>query len=244
MFPRLRRRVRFLGILLYDADRIQETASVNDTDLVEAQRAIIQDPFDFQVIAAAKANGISDAMIDSAQKSPVYKFVKQWKIALPLSPQFRTLPMLFYVPPLLPVLATMKNGHYEVAGAGEKGMIPLLTSLEQARIPLSYMAGLFAAGNKKIVEEVYRKLIAVRIYMRAKSVMDIPASEVQQALVSGGTTEEEALAIFQLTSRSTFEEHFVIPPLAREMNIETTVDPDTHKQDAGFGFRKIIKRRG
>ncbi|CAG0967490.1 nitrate reductase / nitrite oxidoreductase, beta subunit (nitrobacter) [Methanosarcinales archaeon] len=237
-------RIRFLGILLYDADQIQETASVNDTDLVEAQRAIIQDPFDFQVIAAAKANGISDAMIDSAQKSPVYKFVKQWKIALPLSPQFRTLPMLFYVPPLLPVLATMKNGHYEVAGAGEKGMIPLLTSLEQARIPLSYMADLFAAGNKKIVEEVYRKLIAVRIYMRAKSVMDIPASEVQQALVSGGTTEEEALAIFQLTSRSTFEEHFVIPPLAREMNIETTVDPDTHKQDAGFGFRKIIKRRG
>lgn len=236
-------RIRYLGLLLYDADKIHEMASVDDAGLVDAQRAIIQDPFNFQVIAAAKANGISEAMIDSAQKSPVYKFVKQWKIALPLSPQFRTLPMLFYVPPLLPVLATMKNGHYEVAGSDEKGLIPLLTSLEKARIPLRYMASLFAAGNEKIVEEVYRKLIAVRIYMRAKSVNDIPAYEVQQALVSGGTTEEEASAIFQLTSRSTFEEHFVIPPLAKEMNIETTVDPDIHRAEAGFGFRKIIKRR-
>jgi nitrate reductase beta subunit len=55
-------RIRYLGVLLYDADQIKAAASVADADLVEAQRAMIQDPFDPAVIAAAKASGISDAM--------------------------------------------------------------------------------------------------------------------------------------------------------------------------------------
>jgi hypothetical protein len=64
---------------------------------------MILDPFDPEVIARL-ANGIPDSVIESAQNSPVYKFVKEWKIALPLHIEFRTLPMLFYVPPLLPVM--------------------------------------------------------------------------------------------------------------------------------------------
>jgi nitrate reductase beta subunit len=46
--------------------------------------------------------GVHDSTITAAQNSPVYKFVKEWKIALPLHPEFRTLPNLFYVPPMLP----------------------------------------------------------------------------------------------------------------------------------------------
>ncbi|MEZ5068816.1 MAG: hypothetical protein R2847_10175 [Bacteroidia bacterium] len=37
-------------------------------------------------------NGIAESTIEAAQKSPVYKFVKVWKLALPLHPEFRTLP--------------------------------------------------------------------------------------------------------------------------------------------------------
>ena len=236
-------RIRYLGVLLYDADRIEETAKAADARLVDAQRAIIQDPFDPRVIAAAKANGLSDAMIDSAQQSPVYKFVKQWNLALPLHPEFRTLPMLFYVPPMLPVLAGTKDGRYDVAGAGDGGLAPLFSSLERARVPLRYMANLFAAGNEEAAAAVYRKLIAVRIYMRAQKVKDVSEAEAELALGLGDTNPEEAEAIFRLTSLPTFEERFVIPPLARETAIEATLDPFTHKPEAGFGFRQKAERR-
>jgi len=235
-------RIRYLGVLLYDADGIKGSASVPDADLIEAQRAIIQDPFDPQVIAAARANGVSEAMIDSARQSPVYKFVKKWRLALPLHPDFRTLPMLFYVPPMLPVLAKVKDGMYDNAQAASVSLAPLMSSLEQARMPIRYMASLFSAGNEEIVATSYRKQIAVRIYMRSKTVKDVSEEEAQAALKVGGTTAEEAEAIFQLTSKPTFEERFVVPPLAREVAVEQTLDPYDQKREGGFGFRKAPVR--
>ena len=235
-------RIRYLGVVLYDADRIVQVASASEKDLVDAQRTMIENPFSPTVIAAAKANGVSDQLIDAAQKSPVYKFVKQWKIALPLHPDFRTVPMLFYVPPMLPVLAKMKDGQYDVSSLEREGLHPLMSSLERARLPIKYMARLFAAGNTDIVEAVYRKLIAVRIYMRGKRVNDVPEAEVRDALAVGGTTADEAEAIFRLTAMPTFEERFVVPPLAREQAIETTLDPFTRKREGGFGFRRAPQR--
>ena len=79
----------------------------------EATSRIIKDPFDPEVIAAAKASGVPDSKSAAAQQSPVYQFVKKWGLALPLHPEFRTLPMLFYVPPLGPVLAKTGNGVYD-----------------------------------------------------------------------------------------------------------------------------------
>ncbi|MEK7778343.1 MAG: nitrate reductase subunit beta [Chloroflexota bacterium] len=239
-------RIRYLGLLLYDADLIEKAATVRDNQLVDAQRDLIQDPFDSQVIAAAKKNGLSDAVIESAQKSPVYRFVKQWKVALPLHPEYRTVPMLFYVPPMLPVLAATRNGQYETVDHDVQGPAPIMSSLEQARLPLRYMAKLFAAGNEEIINAVYRKLIAVRLHMRAKTVNDVPESQVQQALSQAGTTPEEAEAIFRLTSLPTYDERFVVPPMAREMAIEEQLPsqgPSAHKSAAGFGFRKAPQRR-
>ncbi|MBI4546153.1 MAG: nitrate reductase subunit beta, partial [Gemmatimonadetes bacterium] len=236
-------RIRYLGVLLYDAGRIEEAAGAPADRLVEVQRSLIADPFDPRVGIAAKANGLSDALLDSARRSPVYRFVKQWKLALPLHPEFRTVPMLFYVPPLLPVLAAVRNGQYQVAGAEEQGLAPMLSSLERARVPLRYMASLFSAGNEEVVAAVYRKLVAVRLYMRGRRVADVPAAEVEEALALGATTPEEAEAIFRLTAMPTFEERFVVPPLARETAVEATVDPYAHKPAAGFGSRQPPERR-
>ncbi|MBI2940196.1 MAG: nitrate reductase subunit beta, partial [Chloroflexi bacterium] len=236
-------RIRYLGLLLYDAERIPEIAAAADADLVDAQRSLIQDPFDPRVIAAAKTNGIEGTLLEAAQKSPAFKFVKQWKLALPLHPNFRTLPMLFYVPPMLPVLARMNDGHYEVTGTEAEGLAPLLSSLERARVPLQYMASLFSAGNQDVVAAVYRKLIAVRIFMRSQRVKDVPEADVQQALALANATPAEVEAIFRLTSLPTFEERFVVPPMAREMAIEQTLDPYTHKPEAGFGVRQAPARR-
>ncbi len=236
-------RIRYLGLLLYDADRIPAATAVDDSELVDAHRSIIQDPWDAEVLASARSNGVTDAQIEAAQRSPVYKFVKQWGLALPLHPEFRTLPMLFYVPPLLPVLATVRDGNYDVAGATDEGIAPLLSSLERARVPLRFMASLFSAGNEAQVAAVYRKLIAVRLYMRAQRVPGMSQADVEAALQQGQTTPEEAEAISRLTSRPTLDERFVIPPMSRETAVEQTVDPFTHKAAAGFGFRQAPARR-
>ncbi|HJN43991.1 MAG: nitrate reductase subunit beta [Acidobacteria bacterium] len=236
-------RIRYLGVLLYDADRINEAASASDAELVDLQRDIIQDPSDPEVVSAAKANGVSDAMINAAQNSPTYRFVKKWKLALPLHSEFRTLPMLFYVPPMLPLLASVKEGLYEIDGTAEAGLAPMISSLERARMPVRYMASLLAAGNEDVVNAVYRKLIAVRVYKRAEKVGDVPEADVQDALAQGNTTAEEAEAIFRLTAMPTFAERFVLPPEAREEAIEETEETFTHKREAGFGFSKQGKRR-
>ncbi|HJM89648.1 MAG TPA: nitrate reductase subunit beta [Dehalococcoidia bacterium] len=237
-------RIRYMGILLYDADRIEEVANAKDEDLVETQRSIILDPNDPAVIAAAKENGIADATIESAQRSPVYQFVKEWEIALPLHSEFRTVPMLFYVPPMLPVLATTTtDGHYEVSGLEGAGLAPLMSRLENARVPLKYLASLFSAGNESLIEKVYKKLIAVRVHMRAQTVGDMPASEAVEGLEGAGITAEEAEAIHRLTAVPTYSQRFVVPPMAREEAVGATADPFTHKREKGFGQVLPPKRR-
>src|SRR5262249_58346826 len=127
---------------------------------------VINGSFDGEVIAAAKASGIPDSKIDAGEKSPVYQCVKKWGLALPLHPEFRTLPMLFYVPPLGPVLAKTDNGVYDnVAAEGRLG--PLMSSLERSRVPLRYMASLLAGGNEPVIRDGYRELVPVRVHMRA-----------------------------------------------------------------------------
>src|SRR6516225_2498159 len=76
-------RIRYLGAILYDAERIEAIAKRPNEELVEAHRSMILDPFDPAVIAAARRCGVHDSVIQAAQKSPVYQFVKVWKLALP-----------------------------------------------------------------------------------------------------------------------------------------------------------------
>ncbi len=64
-------------------DRVEEAALAEDQDLIEAQRDIILDPFDPEVIKGAKESGISEDWIDAAQRSPIYKIVKKWEIGAP-----------------------------------------------------------------------------------------------------------------------------------------------------------------
>ena len=230
-------RIRYMGVLLYDADRIEEIAKSSNEELVSRQRDMILDPDDPEVVANARKNGVPDQMIESATKSPVYKFVKEWQLALPLHPEFRTLPMLYYIPPMLPVVASaQKAGALRMAD-------DFFSSLESARIPLRYLAGLFSAGNEDEITAIYRKLFAVRLNRRKDTVGDVSSTEANQALSEAGITAEEAEAIYRLTSLPTFEERLVVPPMARERVIEQTVDPASHKTEAGFGSRKPAERR-
>ncbi len=237
-------RLRYLGVVLYDADAIEDAIKAPDDKIVDAQLDLIKDPFDPEIIKAAKKNGISDAMIRAAQRSPIYKFIKVWKIALPLHPEYRTIPMLFYVPPLLPVLATIKDNVYDLDGVDSENLTPLLTNLDKIRLPLRYMASLFAAGNTELIKHVYKKLIAVREYMRHKTVGDIDSDTINTALSEANLTPQEAEEIYRITALPTYDERFVLPPLAREVGIESAIDPLTYRQQSGFGLRTVPRRGG
>jgi nitrate reductase beta subunit len=229
-------RIRYLGVLLYDADKIEEVAKSPDHELVEAQRNMILDPFDPEVIKEAKKNGIHESVIEAAQKSPVYKFVKVWKIALPPHIEFRTLPMLFYVPPLLPVMSALEE---DTVKSLSEGFFP---EFDKARIPLEYLAHLFAAGNVAKVRYALKKQMAVRIYRRALTVGDIDEETARKVLLEADSSVDEAEGIYQLTSLCTFDDRFVIPPSHREEAIEMLKDPLEYKQSVGFGFKEQPKR--
>jgi len=229
-------RIRYLGVLLYDADHIEDVAMLADHELAAAQRAIILDPHDPQVIAAAREAGLPAQILTAAQRSPVYKFVKEWGIALPLHPEFRTLPMLFYVPPLLPVLSQANQGMQKLAE-------DFFSSLEQARLPLHYLAGLFAGGNAEEVKAVYRKLIAVRIQRRQLSVGDLAEAEAIKARDLAGLSAAQVEAIYRMTALTRIRERIVVPPLLREQAAEAGMGAETSRQEMGFGSRRPPKRR-
>ncbi len=231
-------RIRYLGVMLYDADKIEQVASAPERDLVDAQLGIYVDPFDENVIKAAKANGIADSTIRAAQLSPVWKFVKQWGIALPLHPEFRTIPNLFYVPPMLPAMASV-----DPDGVYESHTESLWAGIEKSRLPMQYLASLFTAGDTERMKLVLKKLLAVKISRRNTTVGDLSEKEVADALEGGRTTAKEADAIFRLTSLATFEERFVIPPAHREESIEMLEDTGDVKGNTGFGF-KLKPARG
>jgi len=229
-------RIRYMGVLLYDADKIAEAGLRPDGELVDAHREMICDPFDPAVIEAAKRNGIGDDVIKSAQQSPVYKFVKEWGLALAPPPEYRTLPQLCHVPALAPVTATLQDGLLSNDSDN------LFHALDEARTPMAYLASLFAAGHEGPVRFAMKKQMAVRLWRRALTVGDIDVETAKRALAEADCTPEEAEEIYKMTSLPTFEDRFVIPPSHREQAIEVLKNPLENKGLAGIGFREAPER--
>jgi nitrate reductase beta subunit len=236
-------RIRYMGVLLYDADLIQWAAEGPDDEMFDRQKEIILDPFDPAVIKAAKESGIDDGWIDSAQQSPVYKFVKVWNMAVPLHAEYRTLAMMFYIPPLSPVVSTIEEGLVRLDIAREQIDFELFNSLEKARLPIQYLANLFSGGNEEVIEKILRKMLAVRIYKRRESVEGIIDEATLAMVEAADTTPEEIESIYRMSTLPTIDERFVFPPYHREMSAEAIYgDPLARKGDTGLGYSKQPKR--
>jgi len=204
-------RIRYLGIILYDADRVLEAASVeNEKDLYESQLGVFLDPNDPMVIEQALRDGIPEDWIEAAQRSPIYKMAVEWKIALPLHPEYRTLPMVWYVPPLSPIMNHIENEE-ELA---TDGYIP---AVDQMRIPMEYLASLLTAGDTGIIRRVLLKLTAMRVHMRAKTVGGVDDYKHSQLLKEADTSVEELEEMARLLAVAKYNERFVIPTGRREM---------------------------
>jgi nitrate reductase beta subunit len=208
-------RIRYTGVLLYDASRLPEVAHADEHDLLEAHRSLILDPFDPAVAAAAERCGVPASTIEAARRSPVFQFVKRWKLALPLHVEFRTLPMTFYVPPMLPIRATAHDGIVE------QGSADVFHDIDEARVPMQYFASLFASGDEGPVRYALRKQQAIRWHRRAATVGDVAPAAARRILQEADCTPEEADAIYRLTTVSGVDERFVVPPAHREELPET-----------------------
>ncbi len=193
-------------MLLYDADAIASAASVErDKDLYQAQLDVFLDPNDPKVIAQARRDGVPEAWLDAAKVSPVWKMAMDWKVALPLHPEYRTLPMVWYVPPLSPISAAANAGQI-----GTNGEIP---DVRQLRIPVKYLANLLTAGDTPPVERALERMLAMRAWQRAKHVEGRPN---RAALDQVQMTEAQVEEMYRLMAIANYEDRFVIPSAHRE----------------------------
>ncbi|MCC7151730.1 MAG: nitrate reductase subunit beta, partial [Rubrivivax sp.] len=199
-------RIRYLGVLLYDADRIAEAASVeNDKDLYQAQLDLFLDPSDPKVIEQARKDGIPEAWLEAARQSPVWKMAMEWKVALPLHPEYRTLPMVWYVPPLSPISSAAQAGQM-----GMNGQIPDVNSL---RIPVRYLANLLTAGDTRPVVRALERMLAMRAFNRSRHVDGVDNARVLEQV---GLTQAEVEDMYRVMAIANYEDRFVIPSTHRE----------------------------
>ncbi len=205
-------RIRYNGIMLYDADKIEAMASMSDVqDLYQAQLDIFLDPNDPEVIRQARLDGVPEDWIIAAQKSPIYKMAIDWKIAFPMHPEFRTLPMVWYVPPLSPVQSQIDQGNLPV---GPDGAIPRGDTM---RLPVKYLANLLTAGKEAPIRSALNRLIAMRSYQRS---VHVEGKADLRALETAGISEDQAKDMYRYLAIANYEDRFVIPTGHAEVSLE------------------------
>ncbi|HJQ58054.1 MAG TPA: nitrate reductase subunit beta [Vineibacter sp.] len=215
-------RIRYLGVLLYDADRIEQAAAVeSEQDLYPAQLSVFLNPEDPAVIEQARKDGVPEAWLNAARDSPTYKMAIDWKVAFPLHPEYRTLPMVWYVPPLSPITAA--------ADAGKVAMDNQLPDVRSLRIPVRYLANLLTAGDEAPVVSALERMAAMRVFMRSRHVDGVERIDVLRKV---GLDARQVEEMYRYMAIANYEDRFVIPTTHREY-AEKTFDL---KGSCGFSF--------
>ena len=207
---------------------IEAAASVEDPkDLYPAQLGVFLDPNDVAVQEAARAEGITDQWLEAATRSPVYKMAMEWKIAFPLHPEYRTLPMVWYVPPLSPIQSA--------AEAGKISAVDGMPDVRSLRIPLKYLANLLTAGDEEPIAAALERMLAMRSYMRAKSVEGRIDESIPERV---GLTRARIEEMYKIMALAAYEDRYVIPTARREFDEDLFA-----RGSSGFGLMNRLRAR-
>ncbi len=113
------------------------------------------------------------------------------------------MPMVWYVPPLSPVVDLLaEQGH------DAEDRDTLFGAIEALRIPVEYLAELFTAGRTDTVTQVLRKLAAMRAYMRLITLGREPDPSIPATV---GMTEQSLYEMYRLMAIAKYDDRYVIP---------------------------------
>ncbi len=201
-------RLRYIGLVLYDLDKVEEAASVPDEKkLYEAHLSVFLDPHDSEIIKEARKQEIAEDWIEAAQRSPVYKLAVEQKIALPLHPEYRTLPMVWYIPPLSPIMGAF-DGRQDAIDPHV-----IFPAIDQLRIPIEYLANLLSAGDTGVIRKVLKRMVAMRSYMRSVNLGVEPDKSILDAV---DMDEQTVRDMYELAAIAKYSDRYVIPSSHRE----------------------------
>ena len=87
----------------------------------------------------------------------------EWKVALPLHPEYRTLPMVWYVPPLSPITVGRQRRPDRRQRRDPRRAASCASRCK-------YLANLLTAGDTGPVVRALERMLAMRAYQRGKHV--------------------------------------------------------------------------
>jgi nitrate reductase beta subunit len=109
---------------------------------------------------------------------------------------------------------------------GSDGDMPDVRSL---RIPLRYLANLLTAGDERPVAQGLERMLAMRAYMRAKTIEGVLDETIAARVGLKGQQIED---MYQIMAIANYEDRFVIPTAHRELG----EDAYDLRGSCGFSF--------
>lgn len=138
--------------------------------------------------------------------------MKEWAIAFPLHPEYRTLPMVWYVPAMSPKKEKLSEEEQKADSSNTTEM-DYFAKVDDMRIPAQYFANLLTAGDPQPIREALAKLVALRAFMRRKTVDGEEHPDVPEAL---GLSAEQYEDMYRLLAIADYEDRFVIPSAPKQ----------------------------
>ena len=139
---------------------------------------------------------------------------------MPLHPEYRTLPMVWYVPPLSPIQSPAKAGKI-----GTNGEMPDVRSL---RIPVKYLANLLTAGDEAPSSARSSACWRCAPISQRQHVDGGGQSVLEQV----GLTVAQVEDMYHYLAIANYEDRFVIPTTHREQ----AEDAYDLRGSCGFSF--------
>src|SRR5690606_35974885 len=106
-----------------------------------------------------------------------------------------------------------------------------MPDVRSLRIPLRYLANLLTAGDEAPVAAALERMLAMRSYMRAKSVEGRIDEKIPERV---GLTRNTIEEMYKIMALAAYEDRYVIPTAHRELEEDAYV----LRGSAGFGLHE------